>query len=113
MRIVNTPLKVIYHLTSLLALASCSKSHENKIGSSEITNWKDDKVAAISITYDDATINQFRKALPIMDSLQFKGTFFINTADIPESKFPPKYFGKPLQQIVDESNTADPRKQFV
>ena len=83
-------------------LISCA-THESKSAKTEILQFPKGKTAAISITYDDATINQFRQALPIMDTLGMKGTFFINTADIPGSEFPPKYFGRPLQDIVRES----------
>lgn len=81
---------------------SCSMT-QSTLPESEIMTWKDGKTGAISITYDDATINQFRKALPIMDSLGMKGTFFINTADIPDSKFPPKYLGRPIKTVIAES----------
>lgn len=72
-------------------------------GRTLITTWQDNKTAAISITYDDATINQFRQALPIMDTLGFKGTFFINTGDIPGSKFRPTFVGRPLKTIIQET----------
>jgi peptidoglycan/xylan/chitin deacetylase (PgdA/CDA1 family) len=94
----------ILFLSLGLVIISCSKSQEN-LGDTEITKWHDDKTAAVSITFDDATINQFRQALPILDTLGFKGTFFINTADIPGSKFLPKYTGRPLGQIVKETAT--------
>jgi peptidoglycan/xylan/chitin deacetylase (PgdA/CDA1 family) len=87
----------------ILTLASCSYNTDQSFGETQITKWRDDKTAAISITYDDATINQFRKALPIMDSLGFKATFYINTTDIPGSQFAPKYFGRPLIDIIKES----------
>ena len=83
-------------------LLSCSKEDKH-VGQTEITKWKGGKVAAISITYDDASINQFRQALPIMDTLGLKGTFFINTADIPGSQFAPKFIGRPLDVIVRET----------
>jgi peptidoglycan/xylan/chitin deacetylase (PgdA/CDA1 family) len=89
-------------LLALAVINSCS-NRESLHGKTEITNWQDGKNAAVSITYDDATINQFRQALPIMDTLGFKGTFFINTVDIPGSKFLPRYFGRPLEVIVKES----------
>src|SRR3989337_2295383 len=85
-------------------MMSGSKRQDN-LRDTEITKWQDNKTAAISITFDDATINQFRQALPILDTLGFKGTFFINTADIPGSKFPPKYLGRSLDQIVKEAAT--------
>ena len=35
-------------------------------GQTEITKWQDGKTGAVSITYDDGSINQFRYALPLM-----------------------------------------------
>ena len=86
----------------LIFLASCSKS-DNTIGHTEITKWKDGKPAAISITYDDATINQFRQALPIMDTLGLKGTFFVNTNHIQNSEILPKFIGRPIADIIKET----------
>jgi peptidoglycan/xylan/chitin deacetylase (PgdA/CDA1 family) len=90
-------------LAGLLAACSSLMKEGAVVSETVVTTWKDDKQGAISITYDDATINQFRQALPIMDSLGFKGTFFINTADIPDSRFPPKFIGRPLTQIIADS----------
>ncbi|MEJ1236595.1 polysaccharide deacetylase family protein [Chryseolinea sp. T2] len=98
-------LPVIIPLCALTVLISCSKQDEH-FGQTEITRWKDNKPAAISITYDDASINQFRQALPIMDTLGLKGTFFINTADIPGSQFAPKFTGRPLEEIIKETATS-------
>ena len=80
-------------------------------GDTEITKWQYGKTGAISLTFDDATINQFRKALPIMDTLGLKGTFYINTADIPASHFPPKWIGRPLELIVKETATIPTNKE--
>ena len=85
----------------LTVMSACSGNKQ--YGATEVTKWRDDKAAAVSITYDDASINQFRQALPIMDTLGFKGTFFINTADIPDSRFAPKFIGRPLREIVAET----------
>lgn len=82
-------------------------------GETLITTWQDNKTAAISITYDDATINQFRQALPIMDTLGFKGTFFINTSDIPGSKFQPKFVGRPLKIIIEETASIPTSEQNI
>jgi peptidoglycan/xylan/chitin deacetylase (PgdA/CDA1 family) len=87
---------------AIVFLSGCN-GKVDRHGKTEITKWKDGKAAAVSITYDDATINQFRQALPIMDTLGFKGTFFINTADIPGAQFPPKFIGRPLAEIVKET----------
>jgi peptidoglycan/xylan/chitin deacetylase (PgdA/CDA1 family) len=83
------------------------REHDKHFGETEIVKWKDNKLAAISITYDDASINQFRQALPIMDTLGFKGTFFINTADIPGSQYAPKVYGK-----AASGNHQRDRKEF-
>src|SRR5688572_32982890 len=96
--------KLLLALLFILTISACTRP-DDTTGQTEITQWQDGKKAAISITFDDATINQFRQALPILDTLGFKGTFFINTADIPGSKFPPKYVGRPLDQIVKETAT--------
>jgi peptidoglycan/xylan/chitin deacetylase (PgdA/CDA1 family) len=93
---------IFIQATVVLAVVSgCSGDKQN--GVTEITKWRGDKSAAISITYDDASINQFRQALPIMDTLGFKGTFFINTADIPDSKFAPKFVGRSIREIIAET----------
>ena len=102
-------LKTFITICIPLVLCSCGSSNK-KIGETAITKWQFGKPAAISITYDDASINQFRKALPIMDTLGIKATFYINTADIPESKFPPKWIGRPLREIVTETATVPTSK---
>ena len=39
----------------------------------EITKWPDGRQAAVAITYDDSTINQFRIALPLMNERKLVG----------------------------------------
>lgn len=99
-------------IISLLSLTSGSVQPP-KNGDTEIMKWHEGKKAAISITYDDASINQFRQALPIMDNLGIKATFFINTADIPGSKFPPKFLGRPIADIVKETATVPTSKENI
>ena len=70
-------------LSCIIFFLSGNVYSQTAFGGTEITKWQFGKTGAISLTYDDATINQFRKALPIMDTLGLKATFFINTADIP------------------------------
>lgn len=83
-------------------LIACS-GKEDLSGTSVVTRWQDGKKAAISITLDDGSINQFRQALPIMNRLDFQGTFFIITGDIPGSEFKPQYSGRPAEEILKES----------
>jgi peptidoglycan/xylan/chitin deacetylase (PgdA/CDA1 family) len=92
-----------------LTLHSCSETKKN-YGETEITKFQYGKAGAISITYDDATINQFRKALPILDTLGIKGTFYINTSVIPSSQFPPKWIGRPLAEIISETASTPTNK---
>ena len=98
-------------ITVCLLFITINTYCQTPVGRTEITKWQYGKAGAISITYDDATINQFRKALPIMDELGFKGTFYINTADIPGSRFPPKWIGRPLELIVKETATVPTGKE--
>lgn len=94
----------------LLILLSCS-SPDPAIGVTEITKWKDGKKGAISITLDDGSINQFRQAMPIMNSLDFKGTFYIVTGEIPGSEFQATFLGRPIDEIVKETGTVPINKE--
>ena len=64
--------------------------------------WQGDKKAAISITYDDGTINQFTVARPIMNKLGFPGTFYINTGKVNGSGMG-KFIGRPGADIIKET----------
>ncbi len=75
------------------------------IGQTEITQWQYGKKGAVSITYDDGTINQFRVAVPIMNRLGLPGTFYIITGSIPGSKYVGKFLGRPVGKIIEEAKT--------
>ncbi len=70
-----------------------------------ITKWQHGSNGAVSITYDDGSINQFRKAVPIMNRLNMPGTFFINTGSIPGSKYKGRFIGRPVETIIKEART--------
>lgn len=89
--------------TGIFLIFSGCSGKDDTTGQTEIMNWKDGKNGAISITYDDASINQFRQALPIMDTLGIKGTFYINTAHIRDNMIPPKFVGRPIEEIIRET----------
>ena len=72
----------------------------------EITKWQDGKTGAVSITYDDGSINQFRYALPIMRRLKLPATFYIITGAIPGSKYKGKFIGRPVTEIIAETETV-------
>src|SRR5882762_4829040 len=92
------------------ALVSCS-SPEDRIGQTEITKWQYGKTGAISITLDDASINQFRQALPIMDTLGLKATFFIIIAQVQNSVIRPQFIGRPIEDIAKETASTPTNKE--
>jgi hypothetical protein len=71
-----------------------------------ITKWQDGKDAALAITYDDSTINQFRIAVPLMNERGLPATFFVITSQIPGSRHMPTFVGRPIMEILKESETV-------
>jgi peptidoglycan/xylan/chitin deacetylase (PgdA/CDA1 family) len=69
----------------------------------EVTKWQYGKTAAVSLTYDDGSINQFRVAVPIMDGFNFPATFFIITGEIPGSRYHGTFVGRPKKEIIQET----------
>ena len=69
----------------------------------QITKWQYGKTGAVSLTYDDGSINQFRIAVPIMDSFNFPATFFIITGEIPGSRYHGTFIGRPEKEIIQET----------
>ncbi len=100
-RLVNTLICII----ALVVIVSCSDNHENQIGSTTIEKWQDGKLTAVSLTYDDGSANQFKVALPIMNRLELPATFYINTGNISGSQYLRKFIGRPIDQIILETET--------
>ena len=90
----------------LLLFLSVIFSRNNLIGQTEITKWEDNKTGAVSITYDDGSINQFKYALPVMKRLNLPATFYIITGPIPGSKYQGKFIGRPVTDIITEAATV-------
>lgn len=86
-------------LTGLLSVTSVSAQAPR----TEITKWQDGKLAAVSITFDDSTINQFRIALPALNERGLPATFFVITGEIPGSEYRPMFVGRPIMAIIRES----------
>lgn len=78
---------------------------DHRPAQTEIAKWQDGKRAAVSLTFDDGTINQFRVAVPIMDALGLPATFFIITGNVSGSKHHGAFIGRPTAAIVDETAT--------
>src|SRR5262245_2639500 len=76
----------------------------------EITKWQGGKLAAVSITFDDSTINQFRVALPMLNERGLPATFFVITGEIPGSEYRPMFVGRPIMEIIRESAKVSTNK---
>jgi peptidoglycan/xylan/chitin deacetylase (PgdA/CDA1 family) len=101
------------HMKSLLIALLCALQTAAVWGQqprTEITKWQDGKQAAVSITYDDSTINQFRIAVPMMNERGLPATFFVITGEIPGSENMPTFVGRPIMEIVRESATVPTNK---
>src|SRR5512135_643459 len=68
----------------------------------EITKWPLGRRAAVSLTFDDGSANQFRVAVPIMDRLGLPATFHIITGEVAGSKYRGAFVGRPVAEIVKE-----------
>ncbi len=92
------------YLIVLYLLAAVASSTANaQAGSTKITKWQGNKTGAVSITYDDGNLNQFKVALPIMEDLKLPATFYVITGGISGSKYPPKFIGRSVEDIIKES----------
>ena len=85
-------------LAPVILLFSCTNRQET--GETEITTWQNDKSAAISITLDDGSPNQFSQALPILNKLGIPATFYIITGDVASSEYHGKFIGRPVDDII-------------
>jgi peptidoglycan/xylan/chitin deacetylase (PgdA/CDA1 family) len=99
--------RIKHTLCFLLALAGLTglfgRFAGGQTGPTEITKWQYGKRAAVSLTYDDGSINQFRVAVPIMNGLGFPATFNIITGEISGSQFHGAFVGRPTQAIIRET----------
>jgi peptidoglycan/xylan/chitin deacetylase (PgdA/CDA1 family) len=98
----------------LISAVSCQAlfcKAQSVTGKTSITKWQYDKNGAVSITYDDASRNQFLKALPVMERLKMPATFFVITGPIKGSKYQGKFVGRPVEEIIKESATIPTNEQ--
>ncbi len=95
----------IYLFGMVLLFVSCATKMEENLGHTVITKWQGDKQSAISITYDDGTINQFTVARPIMNKLGFPGTFYIITGKVNGSG-KGTFIGRPNEEIIKETASS-------
>ena len=87
--------------TIILGLSAiAAKCQVAPVGQTEITEWQNNKNGAVSITYDDGSLHQFTKALPIMERLKLPATFFVITGGLPGSEYHGKFIGRPVNTII-------------
>lgn len=97
-------MKWVIAVFSMLALPVLfSTFASTQVGKTEITKWQYGKNGAVSLTYDDGSINQFRVAVPIMDDFGLPATFFIITGNIPGSRYHGAFIGRPTRMIIEET----------
>jgi peptidoglycan/xylan/chitin deacetylase (PgdA/CDA1 family) len=92
-----------YVLALAVFLISSPLRAPDYIWQTEIAKWQYGKTGAISLTFDDGSINQFRVATPIMDNLRLPATFFIITGEVPGSQYHGTFVGRPVKEIIEES----------
>lgn len=89
-----------------IILISCTNKMGVNPGHTVVTKWQGGKQSAISITYDDGTINQFTVARPIMNKLELPGTFYIITGKVNGSA-KGKFIGRPKDEIIQETASSN------
>ncbi len=89
---------------------SCLCFASDTRGETVVAKWQYGKRAAVSLTYDDGSINQFRVAVPLMDGLALPATFFVITGEIPGSRYGGTFIGRPAEAIIRETAEVPTRK---
>ena len=95
---------------SIIAAYLFASSVNAQPGKTQITRWPDDKRGAVSVTFDDGSINQFRQAIPVLNRLKMPATFFIISGQIPGSQYQGKFIGRPVKDIIFETATIPTNK---
>ena len=83
-----------YFLAPASIMLAFSCTNNQKAGETEITTRQNDKSAAISLTFDDGSPNQFSQALPGLNKLSIPATFYIITGDVAGSEYHGKFYRK-------------------
>ncbi len=90
-------------ILAVFGLMASSAVATAETGRTSIEKWQDGKRGAVSLTWDDGTMNQFRVAVPIMDRLGLPATFFIITGEVAGSRYRGTFVGRPAREIVAET----------
>jgi peptidoglycan/xylan/chitin deacetylase (PgdA/CDA1 family) len=95
--------KICFLLMFAWLMASSPHFAFGQVGQTEIAKWQHGRSAAVSLTYDDGSINQFHVAVPIMNSLGFPATFHIITGQIAGSQYHGTFIGRSTRDIIQET----------
>ncbi len=68
-----------------------------------VTKWPLGRKAAVSLTFDDGTANQFLVAAPILDRFGLPATFHIITGEVAGSKYKGTFVGRQVAEIAKEA----------
>ncbi len=98
-------MKIRPAIVIILLSSSMLRTASAQAPRTEIMKWPLGAKAAVSLTFDDGSPNQFRVAVPILDRLGLPATFHIITGEVAGSKYPATFVGRPSDEIVRE--TAD------
>ena len=88
---------------SLLLIGASLGSSSDRVGDTQIAKWPHGKRAAVSLTFDDGSMNQFRVAAPILDELGLPATFFVITGDVAGSRWRGMFIGRSPETIIGET----------
>ncbi|HEV2832184.1 MAG TPA: polysaccharide deacetylase family protein [Hanamia sp.] len=102
--------KNLFFVTFFLSVILLGINNES-FGQTEICKWQFGKSGAVSITYDDGYITQFKEAMPVMNKLNFPGTFFIVTGKLAGSRYTANFVGRPVKDIINETKSEITNKK--
>ncbi|MFB6249605.1 MAG: polysaccharide deacetylase family protein [Salinibacter sp.] len=91
-------------VVSILAVLAAGPAAA-QVGETTIAKWQHGRSGAVSITFDDGTINQFRIARPLLNERGLPGTFYIVTGALPGSRATGRFVGRPVEDII--ASTAE------
>ena len=91
-------------------MTSAARPASGQVGKTEIAQWQYGKRAAVSLTFDDGSINQFQVAVPLLNGLGLPATFFIITGNVAGSQYHGVFLGRPTQAIIQESASTPTNK---
>lgn len=74
-----------------------------QVGDTHVTTWQYGKSGAVTLSFDDGTINHFRVARPLLNKRGLPGTFYVVTGAFPGSEEKGRFAGRPAQKIIEET----------